>query len=369
MTARVVPDNPVGVPAVSSSRSDLAGLVPLTERQASVLRAVVASYVGAGGPIGSQTIAHLLAAPLSSASVRNTLAELAVLGLVDKPHRSSGRIPTERGLRIFVDTLLAPTVVPRSERRDIAYRLDEVDGDQVASTASELLSEHTRQLGFVVAPRLERMRVRHVSLVRLSSERVLVVLVMASGFALRRVIDADRELDQPSLDRIASLLSERVSGRTLAEVRRGLQREARELRRDADALLAWTLDLGRLAFEAGDDEEGDLVIATRMALLGQPEFSDPRQLRELFEALEEEERLLEVLRQILEPEGVSVAIGEELVDSGLRRCALVASPYGGSDGQRPLGVLGVIGPSRMDFARVIPLVDYCSEVVTGKLTA
>ena len=213
------------------------------------------------------------------------------------------------------------------------------------------------------------MRVRHVSLVRLSSERVLVVLVMASGFALRRVIDADRELDQPSLDRIASLLSERVSGRTLDEVRRDLKREAQELRRNANALLAWTLELGRLAFEAGDDEEGDLVIATRMALLGQPEFSDPRQLRELFEALEEEERLLEVLRQILEPEGVSVAIGEELVDSGLRRCALVVSPYGGGPGHRPLGVLGVIGPSRMDFGRVIPLVDYCSEVVTGKLSA
>ncbi|HJO22578.1 MAG: heat-inducible transcriptional repressor HrcA [Myxococcota bacterium] len=354
---------------MSSSRSDAVEFPPLTERQASVLRAVVASYVGAGGPIGSQTIAHLLAAPLSPASVRNTLTELTGLGLVDKPHRSSGRVPTERGLRVFVDTLLAPATLPRSERRDIAYRLDEVDGDRVVSAASELLSHHTRQLGFVIAPRFARMRVRHVSLVRLSTERVLVVLVTASGVATRRVIDADREFDQPSLDRVASSLTERVAGRTLAEVRCDLEREARALRRDANALLAWTLELGRRAFEACDDEEGDLVIATRMALLDQPEFRDPCRLRELFAALEEEERLLEVLGQILEPEGVSVAIGEELDDPGLRRCALVASPYGGAVGQRPLGVLGVIGPSRMDFSRVIPLVDYCSEVVTGRLTA
>ena len=237
------------------------------------------------------------------------------------------------------------------------------------SAASEVLSEHTKQLGFVIAPRFARMNVRHVSLVRLSSERVLVVLVTASGVAMRRVIDADHELDQPSLDRVASSLTEKVAGRTLADVRRDLEREAQELRRDANALLAWTLELGRRAFEACDDEEGDLVIATRMALLDQPEFRDPRRLRELFEALEEEERILGVLRQILAPDGVSVAIGEELEDPGLRRCALVVSPYGGGPGHRPLGVLGVIGPSRMDFSRVIPLVDYCSEVVTGRLSA
>lgn len=354
---------------MSSHRTDTTALAPLTERQASVLRAVVASYVGAGGPIGSGTIAHLLAAPLSPASVRNTLAELAVLGLVDKPHRSSGRIPTERGLRVFVDTLLAPAVLPRSERRDIAYRLDEVDGDRVVSAASELLSQHTRQLGFVIAPRFARMQVRHVSLVRLSTERVLVVLVTASGVAMRRVIEANRELDQPSLDRIAAALTERVTGRTLAEVRCDLEREARERRRDANALLAWTLELGCRAFEACEEPEGDLIIATRMALLDQPEFRDSRRLRELFEALEEEERILEVLGQILEPEGVSVAFGEELDDPGLRRCALVATPYGGGGGKRPLGVLGVIGSSRMDFSRVIPLVDYCSEVVSGRFSA
>ena len=340
---------------MSSSRTESAELPVLTGRQASVLRAVVASYVGAGGPIGSGTIAHLLATPLSPASVRNTLAELAQLGLVDKPHRSSGRIPSEHGLRVFVDTLLAPVVLQRSERRDIADRLDGVDGDRVVSAASEVLSEHTKQLGFVIAPRFARMNVRHVSLVRLSSERVLVVL--------------DHELDQPSLDRVASSLTEKVAGRTLADVRRDLEREAQELRRDANALLAWTLELGRRAFEACDDEEGDLVIATRMALLDQPEFRDPRRLRELFEALEEEERILGVLRQILAPDGVSVAIGEELEDPGLRRCALVVSPYGAGAGHRPLGVLGVIGPSRMDFSRVIPLVDYCSEVVTGRLSA
>jgi heat-inducible transcriptional repressor len=340
---------------------------PLTGRQAAVLRAVVGSYVGEGGPIGSETISHLLPIPLSSASIRNTLAELASLGLVDKPHRSSGRVPTESGLRVFVDELLAPADLPSSELRDIAYRLEGAVGDGVVSVASALLSRHTHQLGFVIGPRLDRLLLRHVSLVRLSAERLLVVLVAETGTAHRRVVLDDPVLDQRALDRIAALLNERVAGRCLAEVRTRLEREARALRREADRLLAKALEIGRRALCSAEGQAGDLVIETRLALLDQPEFSDPRRVRDLFEAIETKERLLEVVDQVLEPEGVSVAIGEELDDPGLRRCALVASPYGSDGGEAPLGVLGVIGPSRMDFARVIPLVEYLSELVTGKL--
>ena len=147
----------------------------LSDRQAAVLRALATSYVGEAGAVGSQTIAHLLPVMLSSASVRNTLAELTEMGLVEKAHASSGRVPTELGLRVFVDALLAPADVSPSQRRDIAWYLEDLDAGQAVARASELLSRHSRQLGFVVAPRLERLVLQHVSIVRLARERLLVV--------------------------------------------------------------------------------------------------------------------------------------------------------------------------------------------------
>jgi heat-inducible transcriptional repressor len=347
------------------------GSIELSARQATVLRAIVHAYVGEAAPIGSQTLTHLLPMHISSASVRATLAELAGMGLVEQPHTSSGRIPTEQGLRLFVDRLLDPKQLDASnvasyEMRNISYSVDEAEPDSVVNVASQLLSECTRQLGFVVAPRFERIVLSRISLVRLSSERVLVVLVSKSGGAHRRVISGDGEWDQRELDRTAVLLSERAAGRTLIELRAALIEEAERLRDRAGELLVRAIDLGRRAVAAGDDEV-DLVIETRLALLDQPEFQDPQRLRDLFAALETKQRLLEVLDRMLDSSGVCVAFGDEVDEPGLHHCALVASHYGGADA--PLGMLGVIGPVRMDYERVIPVVDYLSQVITGRLVA
>ena len=341
----------------------------LTERQASVLRAVVTSYVGEASPIGSKTISHLLPVSISSASIRSVLAELTELGLVEQPHRSAGRIPTEFGLRLYVDELLSPARLAASQRRDLAYQLDDAEDDDLMPLASEILSRHTHQLGFVVAPRLDRVLLTHVSLVRLSSERLLVVLISRTGATYRRVIDNEQVIDQRELDRVAAVLSERVLGRTLGEVREALTREAAVLQREADDLRTRAVEIGCLALAETDSPAGDLVIETRLGLLEQPEFNDPRRLRDLFEAIETKERLLSVLDGILELDGVRVAIGREIDDPSLRECALVATSYGGAGTDESLGVLGVIGPSRMDFGRIIPLVDYVSTLMTGRLRA
>ncbi len=343
----------------------------LSARQGAVLRAIVQAYVGEAAPIGSQTLAHLLPIPISPASVRATLGELAEMGLVEKPHTSSGRIPSERGLRLFVDRLLDPTRLDASnvasyEMRNIAHSVDEAAPDSVVHVASQLLSECTRQLGFVVAPRLDRIVLRRISLVRLSSERVLVVLVANSGGVHRRVIEGGGDWEQRELDRSAELLSQRAAGRSLIEVRAALIEEATRLRDHASELLARAIELGRRAVAVGDDAV-DLVIETRLALLDQPEFRDPQRIRDLFGALETKERLLDVLDRMLDTSGVSVVFGDEIDEPGLRRCALVASRYGGADA--PLGTLGVIGPVRMDYGRVIPLVDYLSQAITGRLLA
>ena len=331
----------------------------LSERQQMVLRAVVTAYVGEALPVGSATLSHLLPVALSSASVRNTMAELTSLGLIEKPHPSAGRVPTERGLRVFVEELLDPHRLGRYEMRDLADSLELEEAGDVVRVASKLLSERTRQLGFVMTPRLEHVALEHVSLVRLTSRRLLVVLVSRSGAATQRIVADDGRADQAELDRMTVVLNERVRGLTLQQLRDRLAREARSLRSQADRLLARVL--------AQATEDAELVVASWLALLDQPEFHDLDRVRQVLETLQTQERLMEILDELLPGDAglrVRVAFGEEIGEPGLRHCALVAAPYGREGA--PLGVLGVIGPSRMDFARVIPLVGYLSTLVTEK---
>lgn len=352
----------------------------LSERQALVLRALVAAYVGEAAPVSSGTVSHLLPVPLSSASIRNTMAELEGLGLIEKPHASAGRVPTEEGLRCFVDRLLHPAELAEYERRSLQSRFEQVEGGSVMQLASRLLSERTRQLGFALAPRIERLVLRRVSLVRLARGRVLVVMIARSGRVEQRVVEEEGQGDQSRLDRMAASLNERLSGRTLVELRAVLESDLRDLQHQADRLVTRALALGLRAFQLPEGRlPGELVITSHLGILDQPEFRDPDRLRALLEAVETQERLMEVLDQVLEGAGsrVSISLGNELEEPGLRQCALVAVPYGGSPGAStrgdagasPLGVLGVLGPTRMDYARIIPLVSYCSQLVTERLSA
>ena len=338
-------------------------LPALSERQDLVLRAIVAAYIADAAPVGSRSVSHVVPVHLSSASIRNTMAELGELGLLEKPHRSAGRVPTALGLRSFVDRV-EPRGLGEFEQRDLAGSVGAADPDALMHTASRLLSERTRQLGFVMAPRLDRVALRHVSLVRLSSRRVLVVLVAETGAALRRIIDDEQSGDQPELDRLAAALSELAVGRTLAEVRDALAREVRALRSRAHSALARAVWLGWRALEGQGEEAGDLVIATRLALLDQPEFRDPSRVRELFRAVEDGESLLRVVEKVIGAGGLTVALGEELGEPELRQLAFVVAPFGQGD-----GVLGVVGPWRMDYARVMALVAYLSRIVGERLSA
>jgi heat-inducible transcriptional repressor len=327
----------------------------LTPRQAHVLSALVGAYVGEAAPVASDTVAALLPVRLSSASVRNTLAELHELGLLEKPHRSAGRVPTELGLRVFVSSL--------PERELAAYEKREVEGHLAreggAEAASRLLTERTRQLGFVLPPRLHDVVLRNVSFVRVSSERVLAVLVAEGGRVFRRLLDEPGRGDQGELDRMATALRERVIGRTLRAVRDQLLAEARALRSQADLLLERVL---RAVPEGEGADELELVVGTHLALLDQPEFRDPERIRGLLLALEEKERLVDVVGRMLEAGGPRVVFGGDLAEPALAHLAVVAAPWGRAQGG--VGSVGVIGPSRMDYARVIPLVGYVSRLLS-----
>jgi heat-inducible transcriptional repressor len=349
-----------------------------------VLRAVVTVYVAEAAPASSATVSHLLPVALSSASIRNTMADLAALGLIEKPHASAGRVPTETGLRLFVEQLLHPRQLPDFDRRSLSNECEEVTGEAVARWVSQQLSERTHQLGFVVAPRVERVPMRHVSFVRVARDKLLAVLVPEAGSIQQRVIDDRGSDDQGELDAVAARLNERLPGRTLGEMRALLEKELSDLRSEARSVYFRAADLGLRAFAVVASEPADLVITTRSALLSQPEFNDPDRTRAIFEAVETNQRLVDVIGRVLEDEGddVSVCLGEDLEELGLRDCAMVAVSYGqgtrsvspsdrragGVKDHKALGALGVIGPNRMDYGRVIPLVSYCSWLVTRKLT-
>lgn len=362
----------------------------LSERQAMVLRALVAAYVGRAEAVGSTALSHLLPTPLSPASIRNTLAELHALGLIDKAHASAGRVPTAAGLRVFVDELLELGDLGPHHQRLLDREFDQVDAAATPRQASHLLSEHTGQLGFVLAPRVEHLRLRSIHLVPVATGRLLAILVAQNGGVVERVVDGVPPMSPREIERVQAYLAERTSGRTLRGLRQLLEREQAALRGEADELLRQALLLGLEACRsrAGPAEE-DLVIATRLALLDQPEFADPERIRALFAAIETNEQLLDfVTRLASESAGVggvegeaavSMSLGAELGEPSLRDCALVVVPYGqvgeegagarADAGDGALGALGVIGPQRMDYGRVIPLVQYCSDLVTRKLLA
>ena len=363
----------------------------LSERQAMVLRALVTAYVGQAGPVASGTLSHLIPTPLSSASIRNTLAELHEAGLIDKAHASAGRIPTPLGMGVFIDHLLDLADLAPYQQRMLDRALDGVDAAEMPRHTSQLLSQTTRMLGFVMAPRVEYLRIRSVHLVAVGEQRVLAVLVAENGGVIQRVFDHSERLSARELERVGALLAQRVAGKTLFDLRRMLEDEREQLRGEADQWMqrVWSLGLRACECEGGDD----LVVATRTTLLDQPEFSDPERIRGLFAALETNQKLLELSRKIAQTDrgeaqvGLSMSIGQELGEPSLRDCALVAVPYGrlqltdrdpfpspmgrggtpSEDGS--LGVLGVIGPQRMDYGRVIPLVSYCADLVTRKLLA
>lgn len=340
------------------------GAIELSGRQQAVLRAVVAGYVGEAVPVGSKTVSYLLPVPLSSASVRTTMAELTRMGLLDKPHASAGRVPSEAGLRLFLDRILDLSDVGSYARRSLDHSYDALESEAAVRRTSHLLTEHTGQLGFVLAPRLESVTLKRVSLIRVSSERLLVVLISGGGQVYQRVIEDAGVDDGVELEQLSALLNEIVDGCSLSEAKHAIERQMRALRSEADRLRRRALLLALRALDESSDDPSDLLMASTVVLLDHPEFHDPERAREIFQALETHGRLIEVIDEILSDQ-VSVALGADLGAAGLRDCAMIAAPYGPED--HPVGALGVIGPSRMDYGRIIPLVGYTSRLISQKL--
>jgi heat-inducible transcriptional repressor len=339
----------------------------LGERQAEVLRFVVRHHIQTGEPVGSGTVARTSRLHLSPASIRGVMAELEERGLLGQPHTSAGRVPTDRAFRFYVDGLGRPPRVSRDQALAIESALvrSRAELPELLGAASRELSRLSHRVGIVLAPDLQRLVVDRIEFVPLDGGRVVAILVAKSGLVHNRLLELDEPVEAGELERIGRYLSEQVGGRTLPEMRELLRSRLHEDRATYDRLMARSLDLGcrALEIEAG---EAELFVEGAANLLELPEFADLDLLRSLFRTLEEKRTLIDLLGRVLDGPGLQVVIGHEHPWSDQARCSLVASKY--RAGERVVGTVGVVGPTRMAYPRVIALVEHLAAALTRVLS-
>jgi heat-inducible transcriptional repressor len=342
--------------------------IELDRRAAELLKLLIERYVRDGLPVGSRTLARAGGLDLSSATIRNVMADLEEMGFVSSPHTSAGRVPTARGYRYFVDTLLSPEPLTDEERERIAEELlpGRCDPADLVHSASSLLSRLTAMAGVVTVPRRNVAVLRRIEFLPLSGGRVLAILVVNQREVQNRVLDMGRDYDAAELERYANVLNEAYAGRDLLSLRHRLVEDLAETQKRVGQVLREAATLAERTLEASPSAE-DYVLAGGTNLLAFQELADLNRLRALFEALDRKRDLLELFDQCLQAAGVQIFIGQESGYQVLDECSLVTAPYY-VDGQ-VAGVLGVIGPTRMAYPRIIPLVAETARALSAGLKA
>jgi heat-inducible transcriptional repressor len=350
-------------PLVGISIVNGPSLTELDARARDIFRRVVETYLETGEPVGSRTISRAGVA-LSPASIRNTMQDLAELGLLDAPHISAGRMPTHVGLRLFVDGLLEVGDLAEEDRRAIEARLS-AHGRSVEDAlneASSILSGLAGGAGVVVAPSRDA-GVKHVEFVALGADQALAIMVFDDGQVENRLMRRPAGVTPSAMVEASNFLNARMRGRTLAESRVEVDRELERARRELDAVSARLVEDGLAAWSGGGEMGRALIVRGHANLLGDPEtLADLERVRRLFDDLEQKEQLIGLLDLVRDAEGVRIFIGAETRLFSLSGSAVIAAPYM-SGRQKVLGAIGVIGPARLNYARVIPLVDYTARAL------
>ncbi len=345
-------------------------LTEMNERSREVFRAVVESYLENGDPVGSRTLSRTLSEKISAATVRNTMQDLEFLGLLGSPHVSAGRIPTQQGLRLFVDGMMEVGSVSAVERDEIERSIGVGDQDltQVLDQAGSMLAWLTKGASLVLTPKIEAP-IKHLEFVALSPERALVVLVTADGRVENRLFTPPSGLTPSAMREAANFLNAVLEGRTIFELRSTVLREIESRRLEIDNLARSLIEAGAAVWSDGDDGARDrLIVRGQAQLLGDGALdSDMERIRQLFEDLERKRDLAQLLDLTEEGSGVRVFIGSENKLFSLSGSSLVVSPYMNAD-RKIIGAVGVIGPTRLNYGRVVPIVDYTAQLV-GRLIA
>lgn len=356
----------MNIPGSFSSQSESRAIAELNDRSREIFRQIVESYLMTGEPVGSRNLSRLLPMTLSPASIRNVMADLEAAGLIFAPHTSAGRLPTEIGLRFFVDAMLEIGDVTAEERGRIEAQMRAAASGHTLETAlaeaSALLSGVSRGAGVVVTSK-SNSRLKHIEFVRLDPARALVVLVSEDGSVENRLLDLPPGLPASALVEAANFLNARIQGKTLSDVRREIEARRSEMEKELDALTAKLVEAG-LAITVGSAETRQLIVRGQANLLDDLKAAeDLERIRLLFADLETQTDVIELLSRAEGGEGVRIFIGSENKLFSLSGSSMIAAPF--RDGsQKIVGVLGVIGPTRLNYARIVPMVDYTAKVVS-----
>ncbi|HOI08722.1 MAG TPA: heat-inducible transcriptional repressor HrcA [Deltaproteobacteria bacterium] len=337
----------------------------LTDRDKSILNAIIREYVETGEPVGSRIISRKYLYTLSPATIRNVMADLEEMGMLYQPHVSAGRIPTPEGFRCYLNGIMEVKNLPRLEKTMITRQISHGSGDikDTLRRASVVLSKISQNASIIILPKMDTFSFKRIDFVRLDENRIMVILVSRAGMVYNHIVHGE-DLQQNKLDQYASYLNEVYKDLSIHEMRDSLMREMSGDKARFDTLVGKALDLGMAALEAVEDIP-DIVIQGKETVFNKPDLADLDRLRDIVNAFEDKGRIVRILNRVLEVPGVSVLLGEELEHIGMDNFSMVASGY--SRRSIPVGSLGVIGPMRMDYARVIPLVGYMAHILSELL--
>lgn len=336
----------------------------MNERSQRLLKTLIERYIADGSPVGSKTLSMVSGLELSSASIRNMLAELEEMGLIVSPHTSAGRVPTVKGYRLFVDHLLTIQPLEEVAVRELQSGLRPDSPQRIVAAASSLLSDLTHFAGVVMTPQRSDVAFRQIEFLRLSERRVLMILVSLDGDVQNHLLVMERDYSSSELVEAANFLNQHYAGQGLSHIAHRLETELHQLQGDITGLMTAAIRMGQSALEHPGDA---VVVAGRTNLLDVRDLSeDLSRLRELFAVFERKTELLNLLHQGQQAQGVNIFIGDESGVVTLDECSVVTAPYR-INGQ-VVGTLGVVGPTRMAYERVIPIVDITAKLVSSALS-
>ncbi len=336
----------------------------LTERAREILQWAISTFVATGKPVGSRKLARRSREHLSAATVRNIMADLEEMGYLRQPHASAGRIPTDKAYRLYVDSMLERKALSAQDRAVVDRDLTpDNSAEHLMVRTSQVLSRVSSNLGIVISPPISRVALQHIQFVRLTENRVLVILISRSGIVQNRVIHSDDDYSQTELDQAAHYLMDHFKDKTLLEIKGLILKMIREERALYDKFLQRVIVLSTQTFSAApDDSISEIYLGGAANLIKNPEFTDINKLRTLLETIEQKNRLVFLLSQCIkeDTEEVRITIGAENALPGIEDCTLITSRYVVDD--KTQGSLGILGPTRMEYGRAISLVDYVARL-------
>lgn len=334
----------------------------LSERAKQVLKSLIDIYLTDGQPVGSKTLSNMPDMQCSPATVRNVMAELESLGLILSPHTSAGRIPTPRGLRLFVDSMLTVKPISANVLQDLQMHLgQEHDPTRLIQSVSSMISSMTRLAGVVTTPKRNKVVLKQIEFLKLNPQKVLVILVLNTTEVQNRIIMTTREFTESELTQAGNFLTEKFGGTPLEQVRTKLLSIVQQQKHQLDEMMQAVMSMAEQSFDSLE-QEADYVLAGQNHLLGSIDDRGVDSLKNLFDAFTEKREILQLFDQCMSADGVQIFIGEESGFSALRDYSLVTAPYEVDD--ESIGLIGVIGPTRMNYNQVIPLVDITSKILS-----